>query len=328
MNSQIKTLFIGSGIFAVEILTGLLKNPSVDLVGIITQPDKPVGRNQDLAESAVGEFAKIFGLSKTALIFKPEKLKLDADEILNQTRPDLIIVADYGQMIPETIINYPKFKCLNVHGSLLPDLRGAVPIPIAILRGYNQTGVSIPIMTTGLDDGDVLASEEIEIAINDTAETLKQKLAHLGSALLNDTLLPWTKGKLIPVKQDDSNASITWRKDIAKDQAEITLSTNALQAERMIRAFYSWPIAWCRIQNHDGSKILRLKIIQAELADELTFVQLNHENQEILFERLNKELFMVFPDLALKLIKVQPEGKKIIKGSNMLFLAGYRFSKN
>ena len=248
---NVKTLFIGSGTFAVEILKGLLSSAGIELVGVVTQPDKPAGRKKLLSPCPVGQYVTDSHIP----VFKPEKLKIDANQILEKTKPELIIVADYGQIIPEVIINYPEFKCLNVHGSLLPDLRGAVPIPMAILKGYKETGVSIPVMTNKMDDGDVVAYQKEAIKSDDTTGSLKERLAVIGAGLLTKTIPEWVSGNIQPQAQDESMAAYTWQKDISKEKAQITPEMSAKQAEKMVRAFYPWPVAWCRIDNN-GKKTL------------------------------------------------------------------------
>src|SRR5688572_22105459 len=150
---MIKALFIGTSDFAVPILEKLITSKKVDLAGVVTQPDRPVGRKQILTPPDVKKY--LIENSIDVPVFQPEKLGLDAEEILNKTKPELIIVASYGQFIPKIMLNYPKYKCLNIHASLLPDLRGAVPMPMAILKGYEKTGVTLQVMVEGMDEGDI-----------------------------------------------------------------------------------------------------------------------------------------------------------------------------
>jgi len=306
----IKTLFIGSGTFAVEILKGLQGFVLVELVGVVTQPDKPTGRKKIMTPSPVGTYVQ--GMES---IFKPVKLRFDADKILQQTLPELVVVADYGQIVPLSIINYPKYKCLNVHGSLLPDLRGAVPIPVAILKGYKRTGVSIPIMTSKMDDGDVLAVAKVAIASNDTAESLKHKLAVIGSDLLNKTIPDWVAGKVKPVEQDESKATFTWQKDIAKEKAQIKPGMTVEEVDRMIRAFYTWPVAWCNINDGDRNKIV--KIYSAEITESPVPAK-----QFYGFVKSGKKLILQLGDSGLIVNSIQMEGKRIMLGKDALFLDG------
>ena len=315
--SKLKTLFIGSGVFAVEILQGLLGSSDVKLVGIITQPNKPSGRKKILTPCPVAEYVTKAPVDKTIKIFQPEKLQSDADIILDKTKPELVIVTDYGQIIPDSIINFPKFKCLNIHGSLLPDLRGAVPIPIAILKGYTETGISIPIMTSKMDDGDVVAFQKEKIRPDDTTESLKTRLAVIGSKLLLKTIPDWVNGNIKPIPQDEAKATYTWQKDIAKEKAQITPDVSALVADRMIRAFFPWPVAWTYISNNKFEKRI-LKIYKAK------FVNKNQIPPGMLlvaeFTLWGEGMLLPLKDGGLELLEVQLEGKTKINAKNAQFL--------
>ena len=311
-NSKVKAVFFGAGNFAVKILEGILTFDFLQIVGVVTQPDKPAGRDKRLAPCHVKEWLNN-NPQEGVKIFAPEKLRLEAEQILSETSPDLVIVADYGQMIPESIINFPRYKCLNVHGSLLPDLRGAVPATMAILRGYTKTGVSIPIMTKGLDDGDIIASQELSILPTDNTLSLRMRLAEIAIPLLKEVLPKWFKGEISPTPQDHSKATITWEKDIEKDKAKITKDTLALDAEKMIRAFSPWPIAWCEAVINGKTK--RIKIFKAELSNKF-------DDEVGKFLKFNGILFLNFSDASILVKKLQLEGKKIIDGKEGLFLKG------
>jgi len=307
---KVTTVFFGSGSFAVKILEALLIADFINLAAVITQQDKPAGRAQEITSSPVKEF--LLKEKFTGQIYQPEKLAEQAEHILQQSKPELIIVADYGQILPEKIINYPKYKCLNVHGSLLPGLRGAVPIPMAILKGYKKTGVSILVMTTGLDDGPVIASRELVLADTDTTETLKEKLAILGAELLLKILPDWIAGKITPVPQDQTKVTIADKSELTKDKARITPDTEVVLAERMVRAFYPWPVAWTEV-SVNGKK-LRLKIFKAQLSAE-SFPEKGK------IYRKAKQLFLCLTNGSLELVELQLEGKKKDNASNYLFLA-------
>jgi methionyl-tRNA formyltransferase len=319
---KIKTIFIGSGIFAVEIFKALMINDSILIEGIITQPAKEAGRKKELTSCPLNRYLIDNSLVLKYKMYQPVKLKLEAEAILDEIKPELIIVADYGQMLPKSIINYPKYKCLNIHGSLLPDLRGAVPIPMAILKGYKKTGVSIPIMTPGLDDGDVIGSRELEILPNDTSLSLKLKLGEIGGNLINDVLPDWLSGKITPVEQDKSLITFTNQSDIAKEKARITPEMSYIQVERMIRGFYPWPIAWGVFK--EGDRELRVKLVSAKINEEVSNEQINIYLQRGLgFFKINKKIFLVLKDGALEIIKLQVEGKNEMNGNEALFLDGY-----
>lgn len=305
-------MFFGSGEFAVPILEGLLHMAGVDVVAVVTQMDKPAGRNQELKPVPVKEF--INNNYPDLKVYTPVKYRLEQEQILEGEKPELIIVADYGQILPEYTINYPEFKCLNVHGSILPDLRGAVPIPIAILKGYKKTGVSIPIMTPGLDDGPVLAMTDVEIEDSDTTETLKLKLAKVGAQLLERTIPQWVDGKLVPLKQNEKKATIADKTLIEKSKAQVTKDTSAETADRMVRAFYPWPVAWCEIELN--GKVQRLKIFEAKISD-------NSTNAEIgKIYRDGKKLVLNLNDGSIELLDLQLEGKKRARSDDYLYISG------
>jgi methionyl-tRNA formyltransferase len=311
---KIRTIFFGSGEFAVPILEALLGADFLDVSAVITQPDKPVGRKQNLTPVPVKAYLE--GLSQNVKIYTPSIYRKEQEQILGEERPELIIVADYGQLLPEFTINYPKYKCLNVHGSLLPDLRGAVPIPLAILKGYEKTGVSIPVMTTGLDDGPVVAKVEQEIESEDTTATLKFKLANRGAILLVEVLPGWIDGIVIPTEQDASKATFADKSLIAKEVAQIHADTTVSEAERMIRAFNPWPIVWCDLAVKD--KRLRMKIFSAKITDS----EVEGSKGEIV--KSDKKLFVRLEDGVLELLQIQIEGKKVGGTNEYAYLADIR----
>lgn len=309
--NKVRTIFFGSGEFAVPILAGLMNMDVVEVVAVVTQIDKPAGRNQELKPVPVKEF--INNNNPNLKVYTPVKYRLEQERILENENPELIVVADYGQILPEYTINYPKFKCLNVHGSILPDLRGAVPIPIAILKGYKKTGVSIPLMTTELDDGPVLAMTEVEIDDTDTTESLKSKLAKAGAELLERTLPQWVNGKLVPLKQNEKKATIADKTLIEKSKAQITKDTPAETADRMVRAFYPWPVAWCEIEMN--GKVQRLKIFKAKISESTT----NSDIGKIY--RDGKRLLLSLNNGSIELLDLQLEGKKRAGSNDYLYLS-------
>lgn len=310
-DKKVRTIFFGTGTFALKILQGILSMPLLDIKAVVTQPDKIAGRDKILTPSPVKKYIN-YNPDLKFKVYQPDKLKLEADMILKGIDPEFILVADYSQMIPESIIEYPKYKCLNVHGSLLPDLRGAVPTTTAILKGYTRTGVSIPIMSKGLDDGDIVASKELDILPTDTTYTLRMRLADIAVPLLEDTLPKWFRGEIEPIPQDHSKATYTYEKDIAKDNAKIDKDTNVELAERMIRAYIPWPVAWVEVKMND--KIKRVKIFEAEIVKGIILDTGG-------FRKYDKKLHLVLNDGILYVKKLQLEGKPIMHSQDALFLA-------
>lgn len=311
--NKYKVLFVGTSEFAVPSLKALLEQDYINIVGIVTQPDKPQGRHQSkLVSPPVKEFISTRDINIP--VFQPEKLKKAASNIFRDTSPDVIIVASYGQMIPEILLEAPKYGALNIHASLLSDLRGAVPVEMAILKGYDETGVTIQKMVTALDAGPILAQESIRIEIHNTAETLEKKLAKLGAQLLVEVLPKWVKGDIQLKKQDDKNATYCYQQDVSKDKAEIKFDTPSIKAERMIRAFYPWPVAWLQVKVQ--GKVQRLKVFKAKLVDCKP-----SKLRQLAVYRQDNNLLLGLADGTLLLQDIQLEGKRRMSAKDYLFIA-------
>ena len=314
---KMPTIFFGAGNFAVKILENLLTLEYLEIKVVVTQPDKVAGRKKIMTPPPVKHYLQSEQIQIPLL--QPEKLRTQSITILEEYRPELIIVADYGQMIPNDVIDFPKYKCLNIHGSILPKYRGAVPAAMAILNGDKTTGVSIPIMTYKLDDGAVIGSKEIDILDTDTTFSLRMRLADAGNELINEILPKWLKGEIIPTIQNDSLASVTWESDIDKEKALIKPDIPISKIDRMIRAFSPWPIAWAKVDIDGVEK--RLKIYRAKKVDESFTIDISNHTAGKIFKE-NKQLYLTLQDGVLELQEIQLEGKKVLSGSDYLFLDG------
>lgn len=304
---RIKTIFIGSGEFAVPILNKLLQSDLIEITCVISQPDKPVGRKQILTPTPVSEF-----LQKNSIkinLETPAKIRLEAENLLNKYQPELIIVASYGQIIPENILNYPKYKALNIHGSLLPELRGAVPVQMSILNGVNKTGVTIQRMVYQMDAGPIVALREVELTNKETSDLLMDQLGSLGAELLIETLPKWIEGKIEEVPQNEMDATYCYKDDIAKHKAEITFETDINLAERMVRAFYPWPIAWVKYNNKF------IKIYSAVIGTTITGLN------NLKFIKKDKKLYLGLKNGSLEILELQEEGKKRGDFKNYFYLS-------
>ena len=197
---DIKVVFMGTPEFSVPVLEGLIENYQV--IGVVSQPDRKVGRKQEVVFSPVKQVA----ISHDIPVFQPEKIRVDYEDILD-LKPDIIITCAYGQIIPKAILDFPKYGCINVHASLLPKLRGGAPIQKAIIDGYSKTGITIMYMDEAMDSGDIISQREIPILDNDTMETLHDKLSILGKELLLDTLPSIIDGFVIRIKQDEKEVN-------------------------------------------------------------------------------------------------------------------------
>lgn len=245
VNRGIKIMFMGTPEFAAVVLKGLIEKYKVRYVAC--QPDRPIGRHGEIKPSPVKQLAN----ENTILVIQPEKLRENYHEVL-RLEPDLIITCAYGQIIPREILYYPKYGCINVHASLLPKLRGGAPIHRAIMNGHQKTGITIMYMNEKMDEGDIIATEEIEITNDDTASTLHDKLSVLGRDLLLKTLPSIFDGTATRTPQNHEEA--TYGLNIKREDEKITFNMSKKQIYNIVRGLNSWPGAYC---NMDG-KILKI----------------------------------------------------------------------
>jgi methionyl-tRNA formyltransferase len=235
MNAKnVKIVFMGSPELAKTVLEALVKNYPV--IGVVTQPDRPAGRGKVLTPPPVKVFAQEQGIE----VIQPQRLKEpEAQAQLHAWEPDVIVVAAFGQILRQNVLDLPKFGCVNVHGSLLPRWRGAAPIQAAILHGDAETGITIMKMDAGIDTGDMLTKAVVKIEPDDNTLTLSEKLARAGADLLIKTLPDYLDGKIEPQKQDEALA--TYAGMIKKEEGLLDFTKSAGELERQIRAFYPWP---------------------------------------------------------------------------------------
>lgn len=233
-----RIVFLGTAEFACPSLEALLASPH-ELLGVVTQPDRPSGRGRKTISSPVKSLARGAGLP----VFQPEKLRDPASvEHLESLRPDLMVVVAYGQILSAAVLAVPPKGCVNVHGSLLPKYRGAAPIARAILGGEARTGVTTMFLDPGMDTGPILMTEETGIGEEDTAGTLHDRLSHIGAALLLRTLDSLERNSLAACPQDSSQA--TYAPKIEKEEARVDWGTPARHLFNLLRAFDPWPGAF------------------------------------------------------------------------------------
>lgn len=233
-----KIVFMGTPDFSVPCLRALIESKH-EVVGVICQPDKPVGRKQVLTPPPV----KTEALSHGLRVLQPTTLRNGAGRaILEELQPDLVIVVAYGKILPPDFLSYPKYGCVNVHASLLPRYRGASPIQWAILNGDSETGVTTMQMDEGMDTGDILLVKKVSIGPDDTAEELFETLSGVGAAAMLETIEAVEAGTLHPVRQDNSKAVNVGL--LTKQLGEIDWSKPAQQIHNQIRGLYSWPGAY------------------------------------------------------------------------------------
>jgi len=254
-----RVLFWGTPDFAVKSLKALIES-NHQVVGVITQPDKPRGRGQKIQPTPVKEEA----LKHNIPVFQPEKIKNNQEflETVKKLNPDISVVVAYGKILPEEIINIPKYKTINVHASLLPEYRGAAPIQRAIMEGKDKTGVCIMEIIKELDAGDVYACREVEITEDDDIISLHDKLAGEGARLLIEVLDKIEKGEIDKKPQNHEKA--TYAKPIEKSEGKIDFSRSAKEIFNQIRALKVWPKAYAKFRDEEV-KILDAKIVECNV---------------------------------------------------------------
>ncbi len=286
---MIKTIFMGTPDFAVPILKTLIE--ATEVVLVVTQPDKLVGRKKVLTYPPVKEEA----LKHNIPVFQPDRIKNDY-EILKTYNPDLIVTCAYGQIVPLGVLNIPSLGCINVHASLLPKYRGGAPIHHAIMNGDKETGITIMYMDEGMDTGDMISSLSIKIEDDDTTETLHDKLSILGSNLLRDTL-PSILNKTNKREAQDNNKA-TYAPIIKREMEHIDFNKKAINIHNLVRALYSHPLANFYLDNEE------IKVLEGYIGEDS-----NSNAGEI--KNIKKDAIGIScVDKIYYITKIKPFGKK------------------
>jgi methionyl-tRNA formyltransferase len=312
-----RIVFIGTGDIGLPTLRALLKSEH-EVVGVVTQPDKPVGRAQVIEPPQIKK-ALMSGALTTSLarteralplrVLQPVRIKgRQAIEEIHALTPDVIVVMAYGQILPRDILEIPKIACLNLHASLLPRWRGAAPIQAAIAAGDRETGITVMYMDEGLDTGDILLPRAIDIAPAETGGSLHNRLAEVAPEALLESLELLAKGSAPRIPQD--NALATYAPKLKRQDGKIDWSEPAEVIERKIRAFDPWPGAFTLVTDKGGRQ-LRMKILDAGIVD------LNGRPGEILRKHSN-ELIVGTGEKALAVWHVQLEGKWRMSASDFI----------
>ncbi|MCI0479307.1 methionyl-tRNA formyltransferase, partial [Candidatus Uhrbacteria bacterium] len=309
-----RILFLGTSEFAVPSLRVLLDDTRFDIVGVVTQPDRPVGRHAIITPPPI----KTLAVEHDIPVFQPEKmkdLKEDATFLsLMDPRPDAFVVVSYGKILPQWSLDLPAKGIVNVHGSILPRWRGASPIQAAIAAGDAVTGVTVMKIDAELDHGPILAAREESILSDDTGATLHDRLADIGGAMLPDVLAGYLDDAIAPVEQDHTKATAC--RTLTRDDGKIDWTKNAVEIERLVRAYTPWPGTWTLV---DGK---RLKILAARVADPeptkkpgdlfVSDAVIASSTKQSPSRRL---LISCADASALELVTVQPEGGKPMSGA-------------
>ena len=295
-----RIVFMGTPDFAVPCLEKL-NNSRHKVVGVFSQPDKPVGRKQVLTPPPVKDYATENGIP----VFQPERIKnSNVSEIIKELNPDIIVVVAYGKILPSEVLNAAEYGCINVHASLLPKYRGAAPIQWAVLNGDKKTGVSIMQMDEGLDTGDVILVRECEIGENETSAELFDKLSFIGSDALIEALDLIESKKANPQKQPEGDFG--YAKMITKELCPIDWAKSAVEIHNQVRGLQTWPVATTQI---NGKTV---KIHKTRLTD------YSGNNPGEIVDN-NKRLIVCCGDKrCLEILELQAEGKKKMEASAFL----------
>ena len=294
-----RVVFIGTGDIGIPTLHSLLDSKEHELLAVVTQPDKPAGRDQKITPPPI----KAALAGQNAPILQPARIKdRDAVEQVRALAPDVIVVMAYGQILPKDILQIPRVACLNLHASLLPRHRGASPIQAAIVAGDRATGITVMHMAEGLDTGDMLLQHKIDISPDETGESLHDRLAKIAPEALHESLRLLAGGTAPRIPQD--NALATYAPKLNRDDGKIDWSEASEVIERKIRGFNPWPGAFTMLDKR------KLKIFSA------TIVDLSGAPGRIL--RSDKQLIIAARDRALSFGEVQLEGKRRMSAAEFL----------
>lgn len=296
---DIKVVFMGTPDFSVPVLEGLIDEYCV--VGVVSQPDRRVGRKQEIAFSPVKQVA----LKHQIPVFQPEKIRRNYDQIL-ALEPDIIITCAYGQIIPKAILEYPKYGCINVHASLLPKLRGGAPIHHAIMDGYSKTGITIMYMDEAMDSGDIIAQRETPILDTDTMDVLHDRLSIMGCELLLDTLPSILNGTAQRKKQEESE--VTYAYNIKREEEYLDFNQTSLELFNQIRGLSPFPGSSCVI----GEKEFKVYFARIEKID--TSGNVPGEVLHIYKDGIG----IATKDYELVLLDIKPIGKKRMLASSFV----------
>lgn len=232
---KLRILFMGTPEFSVNVLKGLIDN--YDVIGVVTQPDKEVGRHKEIKFSPV----KSLALENDIRVFQPSRIKEEYEELL-KLKPDMIVTCAYGQIIPKVLLDLPKYGCINVHASLLPKLRGGAPIHKSIINNYPRTGVTIMYMVEKMDAGDIISQVETVIEKDDNVGTLHDRLSILGTKLLLETIPNIVSGNINPIPQNEEEVTYAW--NITREEEHVDFSRSTIDIYNQIRGLNPWPGAY------------------------------------------------------------------------------------
>ncbi|HEX7586556.1 MAG TPA: methionyl-tRNA formyltransferase [Patescibacteria group bacterium] len=299
---------MGTSEFAAEILESLA-NGGYNIISVYTQPDKKVGRDQEVKSSAV----KIFSEKNKIAVFQPEKLDSVAEKEIADQKPDIIILAAYGKIIPKSMLSIPGFGALNIHTSLLPRYRGPSPIQNVLLNGEKETGITIILMDEKIDTGEIISQKAVEIGKDENASELSEKLSKIAAQLLLETLPLWVERKITLQKQDDSKATLCQL--IEKSDGKIIWADSAESIYNRYRAFTPWPGIFTFWEKGDSIKRIKL--------NKISLLKINPETKHHAGEvfQLGEKIGVQASQGVILLEEIQLEGKSSLRVDE--FMNGY-----
>lgn len=301
-----KIIFMGTPDFSVPVLKRII-DEGYEVIAVVTQPDRPVGRKKVLTPPPV----KVEAIKQGIPVYQPEKIREKEElEKIIRLQPDLVVTAAFGQILPNELLETPKFGCINVHASLLPELRGGAPIHYSILQGKEKTGITIMYMAEKLDAGDILTQAEVIIEEEDNVGTMHDKLSQVGSDLLAETLPKLLNGELQPIKQDDEKA--TFAPNIKRSVEKIDWSISGESIYNHVRGLNPWPVAYTLL-NGSVLKVWQTKKIKDS----------NKAEPGTITEVLDEGIIVATGnETAILITELQPSGKKKMPAKDYLRGAG------
>ena len=287
---KLKVVFMGTPTFSVPILSSLIEKTNVVLV--VSQPDREKDRKGNLLPTPIKKLANEYGIE----VFQPINIKEEYEKIIN-VQPDIIITCAYGQIIPEVLLNYPEYGCINVHGSLLPKYRGGAPIHHAIIDGEKKTGITVMYMDKKMDSGDIISQREIIIEEQDNLDSLYEKMSYLGRDLLIDTLPSIINKTNERIKQDVSK--VTFGLNITKEEEKIDFNKDSIKIHNLIRGLSSIPSAYCMLDDK------RMKVYSSSLTN------IKSKMKPGTIEKIDKTgIYISTVDNLISITDIKLEGKK------------------
>lgn len=294
MNNKLRVVFMGTPEFSVPVLEGLIEN--YDVVLVVSQPDKEVGRKRVLTPPPVKKKA----IEKGIPVLQPVKIKEEYESILD-FNPDIIITCAYGQILPKEILGYPEYGCINVHASLLPKLRGGAPIHRSIMENHARTGITIMYMVPRMDAGDIISQKDTIIEKNDNLESLHDRLSLIGKELLLETLPSIISGEITPIPQNEDEVTYAW--NITREEERIDFSRYAIDIFNHIRALSPYPGAYAKL---DGKIV---KFYDSYITDNFYTEKKDGEIAKIYEDGIGISV----KDREVVITEIQVEGKKRVK---------------